>query len=512
MADRAGEGRDIVSAGAAATGAALWRALEHGLDRLCGASVNPTRHLGALATLMLWVLLISGAWLYAVFDTSVSGAYQSVARLAAAPHAPGGMLRSLHRYATDAFVLLTLAHVLREAAFGRWRHFRRHTWLTGTAVLPFATVAAIGGFWLNWDALGRFSAAATAEWLDALPLFALPLSRNFLLDEAVSDRLFSLFVFIHVGASLLLLFGLWFHLQRLARPALWPPRALSLSTLASLCALAWVAPVTSQPAGSLAEVPGSIAFDWIVLFIHPLMYASSPAWAWLFALVTLGVLVVLPFTSTAPAPAAAVVAPDQCNGCRRCFDDCPFAAITMTRHPDPRRGRELAVVDARACAACGVCAGACPSSTPFRRATPLTSGVDLPDASVDALRVALDAGLAAQGGAAPRVVFACRYGADTQALAGTDSVVLPLVCAGQLPPSFVEYALRAGAARVWITSCREGGCEFRLGVRWTRARLAGTREPHLRGGVSRDRIRLLAAERGEEALLAAALRAEDEHV
>ncbi|MGE3773915.1 MAG: hydrogenase iron-sulfur subunit [Gammaproteobacteria bacterium] len=495
-----------------AAGAALWRALEHGLDRLCGATAIPTRHLGALATLMLWVLLISGIWLYAVFDTSVSGAYQSIARLAAAPHAPGGMLRSLHRYATDAFVILTLAHLLREAAFGRWRHVRRHPWLTGTAVLPFATVAAIGGFWLNWDALGRFSAAATAEWLDALPLFALPLSRNFLFDAAVSDRLFSLFVFVHIGASLLLLFGLWFHLQRLARPALWPPRALTLGALASLVALAWVAPVTSQPAGSLAAVPASIAFDWIVLFVHPLMYATSPAWMWLFALGALTVLAVLPFTATLREPAAAVVAADQCNGCRRCFDDCPFAAITMTRHPDQRRGRELAVVDARACAGCGICAGACPSATPFRRMAPLASGVDLPEASVDTLRAALDAGLAAQRGAAPRVVFACRYAADTRALAGTSSVVLPLVCAGQLPPSFVEYALRAGAARVWITSCREGGCEFRLGARWTRARLAGTREPHLRMGVSRERVRLLAAERGEEAVLAAALRAEDEHV
>lgn len=495
-----------------ATAATLWRALEHALDGLCGAAANPARHLGALATLTLWVLLVSGSWLYAVFDTSASGAYPSIAVLGETPHAPGGLMRSLHRYATDAFVLLTLAHLLREAAFGRWRHVRRLTWLTGTAVLPIAAVAAIGGFWLNWDVLGRFSAVATAEWLDALPSFALPLARNFLLDEAISDRLFSLFVFVHIGASLMFVFGLWFHLQRLARPALWPPRAVTLGALLCLFTLSWVAPVTSQATGSFAAVPASFAVDWIVLAVHPLMYATSPGWTWLLVTAVFTLLMVLPFTSAPGAPVVAAVAPAHCNGCRRCFDDCPFAAITMTRHPDQRRGRELAEVDARWCVGCGVCAGACPSATPFQRKSPLVSGIDLPSEPVDELRAALDRGLAARRGTAPRVVFACRCAVDTSAVVGADAVVLSLVCAGQLPPSFVDYALRSGAGRVLITSCRDGGCEFRLGPQWTRARLDGTREPHLRMGVGRERVTLLAAERGEEALLAATLRAEDGHV
>ncbi len=96
--------------------AAVWRALEHALDRLCGAPYNPTRHLGALATLMLWVLLVSGVWLYALFDTSAEGAYRSIARLGENPHAIGEIMRSLHRYATDAFVLLVFGHLVREHA------------------------------------------------------------------------------------------------------------------------------------------------------------------------------------------------------------------------------------------------------------------------------------------------------------------------------------------------------------------------------------------------------------
>ena len=113
-----------------------WRWLEQRIDRAFGASLNPLRHLGALAFLALWLLALSGVWLYAGFDTSVSGSYASIERLSSAPWSPGGLMRSLHRYATDAFVVLTALHLLREALAGRWRHFRRFSWLTGCAVLP----------------------------------------------------------------------------------------------------------------------------------------------------------------------------------------------------------------------------------------------------------------------------------------------------------------------------------------------------------------------------------------
>jgi coenzyme F420-reducing hydrogenase delta subunit len=82
---------------------------------------------------------------------------------------------------------------------------------------------------------------------------------------------------------------------------------------------------------------------------------------------------------------------------------------------------------------------------------------------------------------------------------------ISLLCTGQLPPSFVEYALRDGAAGVLVAACREGGCEFRLGERFTAERLHGLREPHLRRQVSAERVELVFAGPGDEALLAAAL-------
>jgi hypothetical protein len=200
-----------------------------------------------------------------------------------------------------------LAHLLREGLYGRYRGFRRFSWLTGIPLLLLSYVNAVGGFWLNWDQLGQFSALATAEWLDGLPLFGSPLTRNFLDVDAVSDRLFSLFVFVHIGVPLLLVFALWFHVQRVARATVFPPQRLAIGTAVTLLALALAAPVTSQGPANLVVAPTALAYDWLLLFVHPLTYFTSPAFVWIAlagALLLLFVLPVMP--QPAPAPIAVV--------------------------------------------------------------------------------------------------------------------------------------------------------------------------------------------------------------
>jgi coenzyme F420-reducing hydrogenase delta subunit/ferredoxin len=178
----------------------------------------------------------------------------------------------------------------------------------------------------------------------------------------------------------------------------------------------------------------------------------------------------------------------------------------MQSRTDAKRLPRMAVVDPDLCAGCGICAGACPSSTPFRTGAELVTGIDMPQAPVHALRAELEAALqrlaADPAGAAPRiVVFGCRAengGADLARLADARTATLAMICAAQLPPSFVEFALRAGADGVLVTGCREGDCTFRLGNRWVDERLAGTREPHLRAPVPRARVRVAWAGRGGE--------------
>jgi len=174
-------------------------------------------------------------------------------------------------------------------------------------------------------------------------------------------------------------------------------------------------------------------------------------------------------------------------------------------HPNQRVGRQMARVDADLCASCGICVGACPSSTPFRSAAELVTGIDMPSAPIGALRSRLQQALAGLSGEHKIVVFGCDRGARVAGLAAPDVAPFSLMCTGMLPPSFVEYALRDGASAVLVSGCRENGCEFRLGQRWSAARLAGTREPHLRGSVPRDRWATVWGDAGDESTLRQAI-------
>jgi len=404
------------------------------------------------------MLAASGITLYIRFDTSVAGAYDSIGEL---EWWFGGVLRSLHRYAADAFVVVVALHLVRELLAGRFRGFRAFSWISGVPLVWLMYASGIVGTWLVWDARAQFSAQATAEWMLALPIGAEPMARNFLGAEQISDRLFSLFVFLHIGLPLALLAGMWVHVLRLGRPATVAPRALALGMLGMLLALALLHPVASGARWDPAVVPQALQTDWFVLFLHPLMYATSPAFLWLAVGGATAALIALPYLARRPAAPAARVDPANCNGCGRCVADCPYEAVILV-------GKRARVFDER-CAACGICAGACPSATPFRSVAELASGIDLPDLTVDDLRRRMQGALPAG-----EVLFSCE---------GARAGGIVLRCLAMLPPSFVEYALRHGARRVRAVGCRDGECAWRIGLELAAERFAGTREPHLRPNV-----------------------------
>ena len=481
------------------------QSVEHGFDLAFGPRANPWRHLGAIAFLLFWTAAATGIYLYAAFDTSVAGAYASVERITHDAWPLSGLARSLHRYASDAFAVVVLAHLAREWINGHVTGFRWFSWLSGVPLLWLLYASGIGGYWLVWDRLAQFSLIATTEWLDWLQLFGEPLARNFIAEGAASDRLFSLLIFLHIGIPLILLLGMWVHLQRISRPRTNPPRAIAFGMLAALVALGLALPALSDASADLATVPAVLHLDWIYLAIHPLLYGSSAATLWIVVGGTTMVLALLPWLPLRLREPVARVDLANCNGCGRCFDDCPYAAVTMQPRTDGRPLPRQAVVDPDLCAACGICAGACPSSTPFRSVADLVTGIDMPQQPVHALRRDLERAIAALRGETKIVAFGCGCGADVNALRSRDTATLSLICTGMLPPSFVEYALRNGADGVLLTGCRDGDCAYRLGNRWTEERMDARREPHLRTSVPAERLRIAWCGPRDRSVLAAAI-------
>lgn len=488
---------------------ARWvRAAERLFDTWFGDAANPLRQLGALTFWMLWIVVASGFWIYALYETGVDGAYSSVQAMTEQQPLSAGLMRSLHRYASDAFIALSVLHGLREAMLGRFKLFRWFTWVSGVPLLGLAIGSGIVGYWMVWDQRAQYIGVAVFEWTAWLPGVGMELVRNFIEPSAITDRFFSLLAFVHIGVPLLLLLGAWAHLLRLLRPYTQPARALAATSLGALAVLSLAWPARSMAVADLARLPQSVDLDWFYMALLPLA-DIAPGSTWIATLALTALLLMLPWATRAAAPPVAVVDPAHCNGCTLCQADCPYGAITMVPHPDPRRHGQMAQVNTDQCAGCGVCIGACPSATPFRRGAPFATGIDLPQLPLAGLRDRLDSALdRLTSTSQPRiVVLGCECAATVNAEAGTadyagpdaadqpdgtihNTTMLTAPCVALWPPVFVEYALRGGADGVLIAGCPPQDCRYRLGARWTEQRFAGERAPRLRTQVPRERVRL----------------------
>jgi CDP-4-dehydro-6-deoxyglucose reductase len=261
-----------------------------------GDRLNPLYHLGAIGFFLFWIIAGTGLYLYAFFETGVAGAHASVEALTHGQWFAGGILRSVHRYASDALVLVMLVHLLRHFAFDRLRGFRWFSWLSGVALIWLVYLLGINGYMLPWDRVAQFVVVAVAEWLDALPTFGGALIRNFIYPSSVNDRLFSLLAFMHIGISLLLLLLLWVHVQRVPKAKTQPPRPIVASVVVTLLALALLRPVLSQGgAADLAIAATTLQLDWFYLALLPLFYALPLSQVWMLVGAGTALLVLLPW-------------------------------------------------------------------------------------------------------------------------------------------------------------------------------------------------------------------------
>jgi ferredoxin len=309
--------------------------------------------------------------------------------------------------------------------------------------------------------------------------------------DSISDRFFTMLVFIHIGVPLLLILGLWAHVHRISHVDYLPSRRVMLATLAALIVLALLKPALSNPPANLATCSRRTRLR-LVHPVHP--SADRPHFAGdrLVAALRRHRAALRPAICclTPPRSRWRSSTPANCTGCDRCLADCPYAAIAMQPHP-LRPGLKLAVVDADLCAGCGICARLLPvvdalpptrdsrhrhrhapaTSQCAARATRGSSGTThRPHPHCRLLlrrwRQRQNAGRRRHRRDRPSAHWPCclRPSSNTRCAPGpTASSLLPAAA---------------------------GGCAFRLGEQWTQQRLLGEREPHLRRTVPPSRLQV----------------------
>lgn len=454
-------------------------------DRLYGWRYNPLYQSGTIAIFLLILLIATGLWL--IFFYRVGAPYASVARITADPWF-GNWVRGVHRYASDALIVVTVIHIARMFAQGRSWGARTRAWVSGVLLLALAMVCGITGFVMVWDTFGQLLAIEGARMLDSLPILSEPVGRAFTGEQELLEAFFFLNLFLHIAIPLGMALLLWVHLSRVARPAMLPPKRLMWATVLLLVAAAVALPIGMAPAAHALRLPEEVPISLFYGFWLPVT-AKLPAGVAFGSVVGAWIILMLvpAFTRRRGAAVLPPSAVDEelCTGCTQCSLDCPYEAITMMPRTDGRRSEPVARVDPSLCVSCGICSGSCP---PMGVGPPGRTGRDQ--------LAGVRAFIAEELGEGGRVVaICCDRGVRTwsPALRDAGALVQSVDCIGNVHTSVVEFLVRGGAAGVLLITCPPRDCWNREGPKWLNERLYNEREAELKERVDRRRVAVVRA-------------------
>ncbi len=346
--------------------------LDVAINRAYPTDFNPLYYTGGLSNLFLTVLVLSGIFLFFYYVPSLNDAYTTLQYIT--NEVPYGLIiRGIHRYSADGFMIAILLHFFRNWFTERFRFSRDEPWISGMMLLVFAGFIGVTGYVLVWDQRSELLVAMTGNALGTVPLVGGWLRSMLFGGTGVTDLLLARMLYLHVGPAMVLYVLLWWHYVRIRHPKVWPPAVWTLFSLGVILLLCGLLPATSQPVASPGAAPARLAVD--VFYLLPYVALKYVTPVWLIALAVVLVVYGLYIPYQLPETQAemglrdsgiAEVIDANCTGCELCYYDCPYDAIVMVPSPHPgvtkaAQARKLfAIVLESRCVECGICIGACP--------------------------------------------------------------------------------------------------------------------------------------------------------
>lgn len=346
--------------------------LDVAINRVYPTDLNPLYYTGGLASLFLFILVVSGIFIFFYYVPSLAGAHESIRYLTEqVPY--GGLIRGIHRYAADGFIIAALLHLFRNWFTDRYLFSRDSPWISGMFLLFFGGFVGATGYILVWDVRGLVILGIFSDLMRSIPAAGQFLAGLLTGGQGLSEGTLPRILLLHVGPASLLYVLLWWHYVRLRHPKVWPPATWVLVCLGLVTLAAALLPTVSSTSADPGTRPAAIPLD--VFFLLPFWLAGYlPA---LIVVVLVAALFaagyVIPYISREPAhdmgprhAGVAQVIDGNCTGCELCYYDCPYNAIVMVASPYPGLSRAAAsrkllaaVLDSR-CVECGICIGSCP--------------------------------------------------------------------------------------------------------------------------------------------------------
>lgn len=333
----------------------LWTKLEGIVNRFTKSDFNPFYHLGTLTIFMLLVLIGTGIYLTAIYRPGLDVAYATVEKIDS--NWFGSLMRSIHRYSSDAMILLIILHLLKMLFSDRYWGQRWLAWTSGWIMLAGVWLTGTFGYWLIWD--------QRAQWMTEYMMNTIAGTSGLTYVAAdIESRTFSNFViilFLHIFLPFIGFLGIYIHGLRLSRARWWSPRWVSVQAIIGLVILSLIKPVQSALPADLSTMVSSTPMDAYYLGFLPLIDAWGNLIFWGLAILVGGTLFLLPWLASGRDLGPASITEPKCTGCNICYAECPFDAIRMVDRNDDSGYHKLAIINAAQCTGCAICVGSCPT-------------------------------------------------------------------------------------------------------------------------------------------------------
>ncbi|PPR47671.1 MAG: cytochrome b [Alphaproteobacteria bacterium MarineAlpha5_Bin9] len=151
---------------------------------------------GALATIILVVMIVSGIFLAFNYTPHVDMAFGSVERIMRDVNY-GWLLRYIHSNGASFFFIVIYIHIVRGMYYGSYKYPRELNWLLGVFIYLLMIATAFMGYVLPWGQMSYWAATVITNLFSAIPLIGEGLKMWLLGDYTVGNATLNRFFALH---------------------------------------------------------------------------------------------------------------------------------------------------------------------------------------------------------------------------------------------------------------------------------------------------------------------------
>ena len=158
-------------------------------------NLNYFWNFGALASVCLVVMIVTGIILAMHYTPHVDHAFDSVERIMRDVNY-GWLIRYIHMNGASMFFIIVYIHMFRGLFYGSYKAPRELLWMLGVVILLLMMATAFMGYVLPWGQMSFWGATVITNLFSAIPIIGDPIVTwlwgGFSVDNATLNRFFSL--------------------------------------------------------------------------------------------------------------------------------------------------------------------------------------------------------------------------------------------------------------------------------------------------------------------------------